>query len=233
MNPKQIQRLEARLGYEFTDKDLLVRSMTHGSYGDGQRRMHDNERLEFLGDRVLGLLTAEKLFRSSQDAEGPLARRLNSLVKKETCADVARHLGLGEFLLLSKSENRNGGRDKTSILGDACEAVIAAIYLDGGLKAARAYFNTHWQKPLSRTIRATAKDPKTELQERAATAGFSNPVYTVQDRTGPDHRPHFVVEVKVGDKWVGTGEGRTKKDAQSHAARNLLREFQTVGKTEL
>ena len=127
----RLAALENRIGYSFQDVSLLVEAMTHSSYGDGQRVTNDNERLEFLGDRILGLLTADALYHQSIEAEGKLARRLNALVRKETCAKIARQIGLGDALLMSAAEDRQGGREKTSILGDTCEALIAAIYIDG------------------------------------------------------------------------------------------------------
>ena len=125
----RLAALEKKIGYSFKDVSHLVSAMTHSSYGDGQRVTSDNERLEFLGDRILGLLTADALYHQSIDAEGTLARRLNALVRKETCAKIAREISLGDALLMSAAEDRQGGREKTSILGDACEALIAAILL--------------------------------------------------------------------------------------------------------
>ena len=124
---RRLNGLEDRVGYIFNDKALALQALTHSSYGDGRREVQDNERLEFLGDRVLGLLTAEKLFQLNLDGEGAMAQRLNALVRKETCARVARKLGVGDALEISASEEKQGGRDKISILGDACEALLAAI----------------------------------------------------------------------------------------------------------
>ena len=136
--------LEVRIGYAFRDKSLIDRALTHASYGDGRKGVRSYERLEFLGDRVLGLMTAEALFRLFDKAsEGALAPRLNALVNKNACADVARSIELGEALKMGRSEERGGGRNKTSILGDACEALIAAIYLDGGRPAAQAFYKAH------------------------------------------------------------------------------------------
>lgn len=219
----RLNKLQDEIGYKFKNVELLQRALVHGSYGDGRRKIRDNERLEFLGDRVLGLVTAEFLFHLNEDAEGQLARRLNALVKKQTCAKIARDLNLGEYLLLSKSEDKQGGRDKTSILGDACEALIAAIYLDGGLEPARAFFHSQWQEPISKVVKESAKDPKTELQEAAATHGYPPPKYEVIDRKGPDHKPHFVVEVSLDDELKSQGEGTSKKEAQRAAADALLR----------
>jgi len=214
--------LETRLGYEFKDPDLLIRAMTHSSYGDGQRKTPDNERLEFLGDRVLGLLTAGALYDYSTESEGTLARRLNALVRKETCAKVARQVGLGDALLISSSEDRQGGREKTSILGDACEALIAAIYLDGGYAEIKKFYDKFWLPLLAEVVTKSAKDPKTELQERSMASNQAMPIYEVLERSGPDHRPLFVIEVTVKGIGSAQGTGKSKRDAERFAASHLL-----------
>ena len=182
----------------------------------------NNERLEFLGDRVLGLLTAEKLFLLSPEEEGAMARRLNALVRKETCARIARQMGLGEALQISPSEEKQGGRDKVSILGDACEALLAAVYLDGGFNAAKSFYETHWATEIETATNGSMKDPKTNLQEKAVALGGEQPVYAVVERTGPDHRPLFVVEVTVENIGSAKGTGKSKKDAERYAALHLL-----------
>jgi len=214
--------LETRIDYKFRDTSLLIRAMTHSSYGDGQRKTPDNERLEFLGDRVLGLLTAEALFHYSVEAEGTLARRLNALVRKETCAKIAREIGLGDGLLLSSAEDRQGGREKMSILGDACEALIAAIYIDGGFAEAKRFFDRYWIPILEEVVKKSAKDPKTLLQERAMAGHHGLPKYDIIERSGPDHRPLFVIEVTVGMIGSARGSGKSKRDAERYAATHLL-----------
>ena len=218
----RLSALEARLGYSFQDPDLLIRAMTHSSYGDGQRKTPDNERLEFLGDRVLGLLTAEALYGYSKESEGTLARRLNALVRKETCAKVARQVSLGDALLISSAEDRQGGREKTSILGDACEALIAAIYLDGGYAAVKKFYDNMWLPILAEVVKKSAKDPKTELQERAMASNQALPTYAILERSGPDHRPLFVIEVTVPGVGAAKGTGKSKRDAERFAATHLL-----------
>ena len=218
----RLAALEARIEYEFKDPSLIVRAMTHSSYGDGQRKTDDNERLEFLGDRVLGLLTAEALYHYSTEAEGTLARRLNALVRKETCAQIARQIGLGDSLLVSAAEDRQGGREKTSILGDACEALIAAIYIDGGFAEAKQFYDRYWIPILEEVVKKSAKDPKTRLQEMAMAGHHGLPVYDVIERSGPDHRPLFVVEVTVGNVGSARGTGKSKRDAERYAATHLL-----------
>ena len=219
---RRLGGLEERIGYVFMDKALALRALTHSSFGDGRKEVQDNERLEFLGDRVLGLLTAEKLFTLSPGDEGAMARRLNALVRKETCARIARSLGVGEALEISPSEEKQGGREKVSILGDACEALLAAIYLDGGFEAAKIFFETHWQQDLQTVTAASMKDPKTALQEKAASQGGEQPVYSVLEQSGPDHRPLFVVEVGVKNIGSAKGSGKSKKDAERYAALHLL-----------
>ena len=222
---RRLNGLEDRVGYIFNDKALALQALTHSSYGDGRREVQDNERLEFLGDRVLGLLTAEKLFQLNLDGEGAMAQRLNALVRKETCARVARKLGVGDALEISASEEKQGGRDKISILGDACEALLAAIYLDGGFTAAKDFYDTHWAEEIALVTASSMKDPKTALQEKAARGGGAQPVYTVVERSGPDHRPLFVVEVAVDKIGKAKGSGKSKKDAERYAAQHLLEDW--------
>lgn len=219
---KRIAALEERIGYRFKNRDLAIRAMTHSSCGDGQQDIPDNERLEFLGDRVLGLMTAEALYAYSKEAEGTLARRLNALVRKETCARVASRLGVGLAVMISPAEDRQGGREKTSILGDAMEALIAAIYLDGGLDVTRRFFETHWTIEFDRVVSKSMKDPKTRLQEMAMAKGRALPVYEIRERSGPDHRPVFKIEVTVRDVGSATGSGRSKRDAERAAAAALI-----------
>lgn len=222
---RKLNMLEKSIGYSFKDKDLALRALTHSSYGDGRRKTPDNERLEFLGDRVLGLMTAEKLFFLSSEKEGALARRLNALVRKETCARIARRLGIGEALLISPSEEKQGGREKTSILGDACESILGAIYLDGGFSAAQAFFDVHWSEDINAVTNKSMKDPKTALQEKASIANKTLPIYTILERSGPDHKPLFVIEVKVEGIGKAKGTGKSKKDAERYAAVHLLEDW--------
>lgn len=223
--PKAFAELEARIGYTFQDRALLGRAMTHSSYGDGRRTILDNERLEFLGDRVLGLLTAEMLYNNNPGREGSMARRLNALVRKETCADIARAVDVGPALLMSRSEDKQGGRDKTSILGDACEALLAAIYLDGSMEAARKFYIAHWQARIEAVLGRSEKDPKTELQERASIAGVTPPFYKLISRSGPDHMPEFIIEACVETIGRQQGTGGSKKEAERRAAQALLEEW--------
>ena len=219
---KRVEGLERRIGYTFKDRSLIMRALRHSSYGNGQSSEPDNERLEFLGDRVLGLMTSEALFHHSNAPEGTLARRLNALVRKEMCAKIARKISLGDCLLISASEEKQGGRDKTSILGDACEALIAAIYLDGGLESVRAFYDRYWMSELDEVSNRSAKDPKTQLQELAMAKGRKLPSYSVIDREGPDHNPLFVIEVSVSGAGSATGKGKSKREAERLAAQALI-----------
>jgi len=224
-----VSELQSRIGYTFKDRSLIDRALTHASYGDGRKGVRSYERLEFLGDRVLGLMTAEALFRLFDNAkEGVLASRLNALVNKVACAEVAREAGLGEALKMGRSEDRGGGRDKTSILGDACEALIAALYLDGGRPAAQAFYDRFWG-PRIEALRARPENPKSSLQEWAARTGRGVPRYQLTERSGPDHRPVFTVEVTVTPLEPAIGEGGSKQAAERAAATALLqREGQHV-----
>ena len=223
--PPRLIALFDRIGYHFEDTDLIQRALTHASYGDGRRQTLDNERLEFLGDRVLGLLTAKLLFDKTKTKEGVMATRLNALVRKETCARVAKKLGLGQALLLSPSEDRQGGREKVSILGDACEALIAALYIDGGYKAVENFYNKHWQDELDAVLNKSSKDPKTNLQELALSKGLRIPSYSIDKRSGPDHNPVFTIRVEVEGLGVDFGEGKSKKEAERLAAAHLLKQI--------
>jgi len=209
---------EARLGHGFARPELLIEALTHPSMAGAT----DNQRLEFLGDRVLGLVIAEALL--SQDvtaAEGELAPRLNALVRKETCAEVATELDLGTALRLGRSEILTGGRRKTALLGDAMEAVIAAVYLDGGLEAARGLIERGWGGRI-RAVRSVVRDAKTMLQEWAQARGLPPPVYRDLDREGPDHAPLFSVEARLDDGRTAEGRAASKRAAQQAAAEALL-----------
>ena len=222
--------LETRIGYVFKDRKLIERALTHSSYGDGRPGFRSYERLEFLGDRVLGLMTAEALYRAFDMAdEGALAPRLNSLVRKETCAAVAREVDLDAALKMGRAEEKGGGRAKTSILGDAGEALIAALYLDGGRPCVQAFYDAHWSGKIE-ALKHKPRDAKSMLQEWAAKAGHGVPHYELTTRSGPDHRPVFTVEVKISPLAPAIGEGGTKQAAERAAAKNLLnREGHDVG----
>lgn len=212
--------LQERLGYQFSQPDLLRQSVTHSSMS-GPNRI-DNQRLEFLGDRVLGLVMSEALLEQDKSAtEGVLAPRFNALVRKETCADVARQIDLGAALKLGRSEQMSGGRRKLALLGDAMEAVIAAVYLDGGFDAARALILRLWGKRIE-TVESDAKDAKTSLQEWAQARGLEPPKYVQLSRSGPDHAPVFNIEARLATGETSTASAGSKRQAEQAAAKALL-----------
>ncbi len=209
-----------RLGHDFANPDLLVRALTHGSMSSPTRP--DNQRLEFLGDRVLGLVMAEAMLAADKAAsEGQLAPRFNTLVRKETCADVAREIDLGAVLKLGRSEMMSGGRRKEALLGDAMEAVIAAVYLDGGFEAARDVILRLWGARVA-TVEADARDPKTALQEWAQARKMPPPTYVETARSGPDHAPEFTIEAQLENGEVASAKATSKRAAEQQAARALL-----------
>lgn len=217
---QELQAFSGRLGHDFNDPALLVRALTHASIGSATRP--DNQRLEFLGDRVLGLIIADALLSADSGAsEGQVAPRFNALVRKETCADVARQIGLGDVLKLGRSEMMSGGRRKEALLGDAMEAVIAALYLDAGLETTRSIVLSLWGDRIDR-VDADARDAKTQLQEWAQARGLSPPRYIEKGRSGPDHAPVFTIEVQLDNGETATAKARAKRQAEQAAARMLL-----------
>ena len=218
-----VAALERRLGRAFDNPTLLERALTHASVAGGLGKVRDNEVLEFIGDRVIGLLAAERLAQLyPASPEGDLAPRLNAVVSREACARVARRIDLGPALRLSGAETKTGGRDKESILAGACEAVMAAIYQDGGLEAARAAFLDLWAEVFAEMGEPRPRDPKTTLQEWAQGQGKPLPTYSVIDRSGPDHQPLFTTEVKVQGLEPAQAQGRSRQEAEKAAAAVLL-----------
>ena len=221
----EIKAFQARLGHDFTDAALLVRALTHSSMATPNR--DDNQRLEFLGDRVLGLVMAEALLSQDQGAtEGQLAPRFNALVRKEACADVAREIDVGAVLKLGRSEMLSGGRRKEALLGDAMEAVIAAVYLDAGFEAARAVVLRLWG-PRVGAVKEDARDAKTALQEWAQARGLPPPDYVELARSGPDHAPVFTISAQLKSGQSAEATAGSKRQAEQAAARALLDELQT------
>ncbi|QFU09772.1 Ribonuclease 3 [Rhodobacteraceae bacterium THAF1] len=212
--------LAGRLGHDFARPELLIRALTHGSIASATRP--DNQRLEFLGDRVLGLVMAEALLEAdTKAAEGQLAPRFNALVRKEACAEVARSIELGEVLRLGRSEMMSGGRRKEALLGDAMEAVIAAVYLDGGFEAARQVILRLWGGRID-GVEADARDPKTALQEWAQARKLPPPEYVEVARSGPDHAPVFTIAAKLKGGQTAEATAKSKREAQQKAAAALL-----------
>jgi ribonuclease III len=222
----ELKAFQTRLGHEFRQPDLLVRAVTHASIGTATRP--DNQRLEFLGDRVLGLAMADALLGAdSQAREGQLAPRFNALVRKETCAAVAREVGLGEVLKLGRSEMLTGGRKKEALLGDAMEAVIAAVYLDAGFEIAQALILRLWDGRIA-AVEPDARDAKTALQEWAQARGMAPPGYAETDRSGPDHAPVFTVQVTLDSGEAAQAAAGSKRLAEQMAARSLLERMEAT-----
>ncbi|WP_171241360.1 ribonuclease III [Ruegeria sp. HKCCA5491] len=216
----EIKAFQKRLGYEFSNPELLVRALTHGSVSSPTRP--DNQRLEFLGDRVLGLVMATALLESDKKAsEGQLAPRFNALVRKEACADVARQIDLGAVLKLGRSEMLSGGRRKQALLGDAMEAVIAAVYSDAGFETAAEVVLRLWGDRIH-NVEEDARDAKTSLQEWAQARGQKPPSYVEIKRSGPDHAPVFTIAARLQDGTEAQSTAGSKRQAEQAAAKALL-----------
>ncbi|MBE9555988.1 MAG: ribonuclease III [Proteobacteria bacterium] len=216
-----MRELAEILDYEFNDPELGRVALTHRSAaGRGEPTY---ERLEFLGDRVLALVISDLLYENyPHEEEGALAKRLVALVRRETLAEVAIKLDLGSLINLSKGEEDAGGRENPAILSDVCEGLIGAIYRDGGLEPARRFLERHW-RDLMIAEKTPPKDAKTSLQEWAQGKGLNLPEYNTVARSGPDHAPHFTIEVRVGKHPPEKGEGATKRLAEQAAAELLLK----------
>jgi ribonuclease-3 len=221
MSAKGLANLQERIGWQFADQKLLKRALTHSSLA-GTSKIGDLEQLEFLGDRVLGLLTAETLLRRHPKmTEGDLAPRFNALVRKETCARAALAFGLDRLIKMSAQEEESGGRKKKAILGDAAEALLGALYLDGGLDAARKAYDQFWAANLD-SLSQRHRDAKTTLQEWSQERGLGAPKYEVVNSEGPAHAPAFTIDVLVKGFEPVRAEGQSKRSAQMAAARAFL-----------
>jgi ribonuclease III len=219
-----LRAFQARIGHRFSNPELLVRALTHSSLSSPTRA--DNQRLEFLGDRVLGLVMATALLdHDSEATEGQLAPRFNALVRKETCADVAREIDLGSVLKLGRSEMLSGGRRKAALLGDAMEAVIAAVYRDAGFDAAGAVIRKLWGDRIT-SVESDARDAKTALQEWAQARGQHPPTYVELDRTGPDHAPVFTIAARLQNGQQAQATAASKRQAEQVAAGALLAQME-------
>jgi ribonuclease-3 len=217
-----LQHLSARLGHAFSDPALLRLALTHSSARAGAKPNEDNERLEFLGDRVLGLAIAEILAERFPHArEGELARWFNHLVRAETCAEIAQEWELGDFIVMSGGEAGSGGRRKKTILANTCEAVLGAVFADGGYEAARAVVQRFWEKQLD-ALDLAAPDAKSLLQEWAQGRRLPLPRYLEVAREGPDHAPLFTAEVQIEGIAPERGKGANKREAEQAAALAML-----------
>ena len=218
--PARLDEISERLGYRFGNEALLTEALTHGST---QKHKGDYQRLEFLGDRVLGLVIAEHLFRTHpKEGEGHLTHVLSSLVRSEACAEAGDTIGLPDLVIIGSGERAKGMNQNRTVLGDAMEALVAAIYLDGGLEAARAFVLRCWDAQL-KAPKVAVKDPKTYLQEWALARALPIPVYRIISREGPEHEPVFVVAVEVKDKAAAQGTAKSKRAAEMDAAEQFLK----------
>ncbi|MDP6108923.1 MAG: ribonuclease III [Rhodospirillales bacterium] len=218
-----IADLEKALEYSFSSPDLLSLALTHSSMAKSRaERDQTNQRLEFLGDRVLGLVVAGMIYEAfPNEEEGAMARRHTALVRKETLARMAGKLDLGGYIMMAPSEEYGGGRENASLLADTCEAIIAALFLDGGLETAEAFIRRHWTELMAEDLKPP-RDAKTALQEYAQSKGMNLPIYREVSRDGPPHDPVFKIEVSIEGEEALHGKGRSKRHAEQKAASALL-----------
>ncbi|MCK5296234.1 MAG: ribonuclease III [Alphaproteobacteria bacterium] len=221
------QQLYESLGHNFLQPNLLQEALSHSSAINQKNKANsaDYERLEFLGDRVLGLVIADMLLKNfPSEAEGLLARRYTALVRKEALAKIANVVGLGNYIILSKGEEENGGRSNIGILCDVCESVIGALYIDGGFEVASAFIKKFW-KPMLENELTPPKDAKTELQEWAQGLGLPLPDYKVISTEGSAHEPVFTVEVTIKGKEPVSAKGSSKRLAEQATAQKMLKQI--------
>lgn len=213
------------IGYTFHDPSLLENALTHSSYAnEGNRGLQSNERLEFLGDSVLGFITADWLFKNDPSPEGDLTKQRAALVCEKALCAYAKKIGLGDCLLLGRGERLNGGAERSSILADAFEAVLAAIYLDGGLEPVKTFLMPFIDaESASLQCHPQFKDYKTVLQEIVQQNPEEQLEYELKGESGPDHNKQFIYEVHLNSNVIGVGRGRSKKEAEQQAAREALK----------
>ncbi len=227
-----MKKLEKTIGYIFKNPGLLELALTHSSHSNerGKGRLGCNERLEFLGDSILGYFTAEYLFGAYPDKpEGEMTKIRAELVCEQSLARVAEKLGLGDYLRLGRGEELGGGRTRPSITADAVEAVLAAIYLDGGAEAAKKFVYSFILTEAAKAAREGSHDYKTLLQEHVQKGGGESPSYRMAGESGPDHNKVFTAEVLICGEVMGSGSGRTKKEAEQNAAKNALEKIKAEG----
>ena len=219
-----IELFEQKINYEFKNKEYILEALTHCSYSNENKNYPFNERLEFLGDSVLSIVISDYLFKKETKLpEGELTKIRANIVCEESLSEVSKNIHLGKYMLLGKGEEATGGRERISILADALEAVIAAIYLDGGIKCAREFILTNMEKIINDSIKGKIfRDYKTCLQEVLQSNGENNIWYKLIEEKGPDHNKRFVMEVGINDTVLGVGEGKSKKDAEQVAAKCAL-----------
>ena len=219
-----IELFEQKINYEFKNKEYILEALTHSSYSNENKNYPFNERLEFLGDSVLSIVISDYLFKKETKLpEGELTKIRANIVCEESLSEVSKNIHLGKYMLLGKGEEATGGRERISILADALEAVIAAIYLDGGIKCAREFILTNMEKIINDSIKGKIfRDYKTCLQEVLQSNGENNIWYKLIEEKGPDQNKRFVMEVGINDTVLGVGEGKSKKDAEQVAAKCAL-----------
>ncbi|MFZ5986906.1 MAG: ribonuclease III [Bacillota bacterium] len=224
---ERINNLERVIKYTFKDKKNLALALTHSSYANESKneRLDSNERLEFLGDTVLNMVISENIYNNySHLTEGEMTKFRANVVCESSLVKCAHNLDIGNYLLLGKGEENTGGRTRSSILSDAVEAIIGAIYIDGGIESAKSFILDHMSKLVCESINGKIfMDYKTQLQEIVQKTNDRKITYEIIEEKGPDHSKVFVSQVKVDDKVLGTGEGRTKKEAEQMAAKSSLR----------
>lgn len=223
---KNIEELESKIQYKFKDKDNLILALTHSSYANEFKgeKLVSNERLEFLGDSVLSVIVSENIYKNYIHlSEGEMTKFRANVVCEASLEHCAQNLNIGKYLLLGKGEELTGGRERTSILSDAMEALIGAIYIDGGLECARDFVLRQMKKFIVDSIKGEIfMDYKTQLQEIVQKQNDQKVSYEIIEEKGPDHNKIFVSQVKLDDQVIGIGEGRTKKEAEQMAAKNFL-----------
>ena len=220
-----ISKFENIISYNFKNKQYILEALTHSSYSNENKSYAFNERLEFLGDSVLGIIISDYLFKNETELpEGELTKLRANIVCEESLSEVSKKIELGTHMLLGKGEEATGGRERVSILADAVEAVIDAIYLDGGIENARKFVLTQMDEIIQDSIKGRIfRDYKTHLQEVIQSQGETNIIYDLVEEIGPDHNKKFVMQVKLNDEVLGTGEGKSKKEAEQSAAKQALR----------
>lgn len=222
-----IDKFETIINYKFSNKEYILEALTHSSYSNENKNYDFNERLEFLGDSVLSIIVSDYLFKNEKDLpEGELTKLRANIVCEESLSDAANEIELGKHMLLGKGEEATGGRQRISILADAFEAVIAAIYLDGGLESAREFVLDYMEDIIIDSRKGKIfRDYKTHLQEVLQGRGESNIWYKLLDEKGPDHNKIFIMQVGINEKVIGIGEGKSKKEAEQLAAKVALKEL--------
>lgn len=222
---KNIDEFENIIEYKFKNKEYILEALTHSSYSNENKEYDFNERLEFLGDSVLSIVVSEYLFKKERSLpEGELTKLRANIVCEESLSEAANEINLGIYMLLGKGEEATGGRGRASILADAFEAVIAAIYLDGGLEPARVFILKYMEEIICDSRKGKIfRDYKTHLQEVLQGKGESNIWYRLVDEKGPDHNKRFIMEVGINERVLGVGEGKSKKEAEQIAAKKALK----------